>query len=202
MVSAVRSKVAKSGRSAGQKWAILEIEDLEGKIEGMCFAESFADISARYPGVLSAERIVVVKAKVDKKRETPSLMVNDVLPIEVALEKLTTSIGVKLELTRHPLAMLPQLREVLGKHPGRKDLFIQVPTSDGKKISLKIGGERGVRITREFVDDLEHLLGKESLMLWGEGSRRAKRLQQQALFKEEQPSEETDASVDAYAAND
>jgi hypothetical protein len=32
-------------------------------------------------------------------------------------------------------------------------------------------------------------------MLAGEGSRRAKRLQQQALFKEEQPSEEIDTST-------
>ena len=29
MLSAVRSKVAKSGRSAGQRWAIIELEDLE-----------------------------------------------------------------------------------------------------------------------------------------------------------------------------
>src|SRR5436305_4917989 len=34
MLSAVRAKVAKSGRSVGQKWAILDIEDLDGKIEG------------------------------------------------------------------------------------------------------------------------------------------------------------------------
>ncbi len=97
MFSAVRAKVAKSGRSAGKKWAILEIEDLEGKIEGMCYAETFEDVSARYPGVLANERIVFVRGKVDKKRETPCLIVNDVIPIDVAIEKLTTSIGVKFE---------------------------------------------------------------------------------------------------------
>jgi len=196
MLSAVRSKVAKSGRSAGMKWAILEVEDLEGKIEGMCFAESYADISARYPDALKAERIVFVKGKVDKKRETPSLMVNDVLPVEAAVEKLTTNIGVKLDRTRHPADVLPQLQSVLGKHPGKKDFFIQVATSDGKKVSMKVGGERGVRITRDLIDDLQHLLGNDSLMLAGEGSRRAKRLQQQALFKEEQStSDEIDTST-------
>src|SRR5688572_17895066 len=196
MLSAVRSKVAKSGRSAGMKWAILEIEDLEGKIEGMCFAESYADITARYPGVLSAERIVFVKGKVDKKRETPSLMVNDVLPVEVAVEKLTTNVGVKLDRTRHPADVLTQLQSILGKHPGKKDFFIQVATSDGKKVSMKVGGDgRGVRITKDLIDDLQQLLGNDSLMLAGEGSRRAKRLQQQALFKEEQPSDEIDTST-------
>ena len=178
------------------KWAILELEDLEGKIEGMCFAESYADISARYPDALKAERIVFVKGKVDKKRETPSLMVNDVLPVEAAVEKLTTNIGVKLDRTRHPADVLPQLQSVLGKHPGKKDFFIQVATSDGKKVSMKVGGERGVRITRDLIDDLQQLLGNDSLMLAGEGSRRAKRLQQQALFKDEQAaSEEIDTST-------
>src|SRR5688572_18188757 len=196
MLSAVRSKVAKSGRSAGMKWAILELEDLEGKIEGMCFAESYADITARYPDALKAERIVFVKGKVDKKRETPSLMVNDVLPVEVAVEKLTTNVGVKLDRTRHPADVLTQLQSILGKHPGKKDFLIQVATSDGKKVSMKVGGDgRGVRITKDLIDDLQQLLGNDSLMLAGEGSRRAKRLQQQALFKEEQPSDEIDTST-------
>src|SRR5688572_21792414 len=196
MLSAVRSKVAKSGRSAGMKWAILELEDLEGKIEGMCFAESYADIAARYPDALKAERIVFVKGKVDKKRETPSLMVNDVLPVEVAVEKLTTNVGVKLDRTRHPADVLTQLQSILGKHPGKKDFLIQVATSDGKKVSMKVGGDgRGVRITKDLIDDLQQLLGNDSLMLAGEGSRRAKRLQQQALFKEEQPSDEIDTST-------
>src|SRR4029078_12353570 len=70
MLSAVRPKVAKTGRSAGQRWAILELEDLEGKIEGMCFAAAFADISQRYSGVLTAEKIVFLRGKVDKRRET------------------------------------------------------------------------------------------------------------------------------------
>jgi DNA polymerase III subunit alpha len=196
MLSAVRNKVAKSGRSAGMKWAILELEDLEGKIEGMCFAESYADISARYPDALKAERIVFIKGKVDKKRETPSLMVNDVLPVEIAVEKLTTNVGVKLDRARHPADVLPQLQSVLGKHPGKKDFFIQVATSDGKKVSMKVGGDgRGVRITKDLIDDLQQLLGNDSLMLAGEGSRRAKRLQQQALFKEEQPPDEIDTST-------
>ena len=101
MFSAVRPKVAKTGRSAGQRWAILELEDLEGKIEGMAFAETYADISARFPGVLVNERIVFMRGKVDKRRETPCIMVTDVIPIEAAIERLTTSIGVKLDPIRH-----------------------------------------------------------------------------------------------------
>src|SRR5688500_13513590 len=192
MLSAVRSKVAKTGRSAGQRWAILELEDLEGKIEGMCFAEAFADISARYPGVLANERIVFVRGKVDKRRETPCLMVNDVIPIESAIERLTTSIGVKIDRTRHTSEVMTDLKGVIKKHAGKKELFVQVQTADGKKVSLRVNGELGVRLTKDLVDDLEQLLGNGSVQLGGDGQKRMKRLAQQQLF--------TDAEATAAAA--
>ena len=188
MLSTVRPKVAKTGRSTGQKWAILEIEDLEGKIEGMCFAEAFADISARYPGVLTTERIVFVRAKVDRRRETPCLMVHDVIPIEAAIDKLTTSIGIKMENTRPDPAALKQ---VLLRHPGKKEFFVQVQAADGSKVLLRINGDLGVRLTRDLVAELEQLVGPENMMLAGEGQRRMKRLQQQQLFQEAAPVLET-----------
>ncbi|MEA2707406.1 MAG: polymerase subunit alpha, partial [Phycisphaerales bacterium] len=184
MLSAVRPKVAKTGRSAGQRWAILELEDLEGKIEGMCFAESFADISARYPGVLTNERIVFVRGKVDKRRETPCLMINDVIPIELAVERLTTSIGVKIDRTRHSADVFTDLKGVIKKHAGNKELFVQVQTADGTKVSLRVNGELGVRLTKTLVDDLEQLLGNGSVQLGGDGQKRMKRLAQQQLFRE------------------
>jgi DNA polymerase-3 subunit alpha len=181
MLSAVRAKVAKTGRSAGQRWAILELEDLEGKIEGMCFAEAFADISARWPGVLANERIVFMRGKVDKRRETPCLMVTDVIPIEAAIEKLTTSFGVKVNRE----ANLSALKELVKKHAGKKEWFVQVVAGDGSKVSLKVNGEMGVRVSRDLVDELERLLGSGAVQLGGDGQRRMKRLEQQRLFKEQ-----------------
>jgi len=198
MLSAVRPKVAKTGRSAGQRWAILELEDLEGKVEGMCFADAYSDISARYPGVLVPEKIVFLRGKVDKRRETPCLMVADVIPVDLAIEKLTTSIGVKLD--RAGRYDFSQLKQVLLKHPGKKELFVQVQTTDGTKVSLKINGELGVRITRDLVDDLELLVGGGCVQLGGDGSRRMKRLaqQQQQLFKEPplEPSSESAPEIE------
>jgi DNA polymerase-3 subunit alpha len=184
MFSAVRSKVAKTGRSAGQRWAILELEDLDGKIEGMAFAETYADISNRFPGVLTSERIVFVRGKVDKRRETPCLMVTDVIPIEASVERLTTSIGVKLDRTRVATEDLARLREVLKKHAGKKEIYVQIVAADGSKVSLKVNGELAVRLTKDLVDDLEMLLGNGSVQLGGDGQKRMKRLAQQQLFKE------------------
>ncbi|HYO08304.1 MAG TPA: DNA polymerase III subunit alpha [Tepidisphaeraceae bacterium] len=196
MFSAVRSKVAKTGRSAGQRWAILELEDLEGKIEGMAFAETYADISARYPGVLANERIVLMRGKVDKRRETPCIMVTDVIPIEAAVGLLTTSIGVKLDRARHNSSTFADLRDVLRKHPGKKEIYLQVQAADGTKVSLKVNGDLGVKLTRDLVDDLERLLGNGSVQLGGDGQKRMKRLAQQQLFREEQQADPPPSQAD------
>ena len=48
-----------------------------------------------------SEAIVFVKGKVDRKRETPSLLVNEVIPLADAVTRLTTAVAMKLDATRH-----------------------------------------------------------------------------------------------------
>jgi hypothetical protein len=92
-----------------------------------------------------------------------------------------------------------QLKAVLQKHAGKKELFVQVQAADGTKVSLKVNGELGVRVTRDLVDDLEMLLGNGSVQLGGDGQRRLRRIQQQQLFKEAATSEAVEVAPDVEA---
>jgi DNA polymerase-3 subunit alpha len=189
MISAVRPKIAKSGRSAGQKWAILVLEDLDGTIEAMCFAEAYAAIIQKYPTAIQAERIVFVKGKVDKKRETPSIMVNEILPIEAAIDKLTTGLVLKLDSARHTLEQIEAVQAILKANRGNLKVWAQNRTSAGgqeQTVTLQLGNEFAVRASQTLVDDLRTRLGNEAVDPIGAGSRRKKRLEQQRLFKEEQ----------------
>jgi DNA polymerase-3 subunit alpha len=195
MISRVKKVITKNGRSAGMPMAIITLEDLDGQIDGTMFAETYAEICQKYPDAVAAESIVFVRGKVDRKRETPSLLINEVIPISDALPRLTTSIGLKLDRVRHSNDVVGELRSVLKKHAGKKELFVQLQAGDGRKVSMKINGELGVRITKDLVDDLERLAGNGSVQLGGEGMRRQKRLQQQALFKEEAAAPEVDPAM-------
>jgi DNA polymerase-3 subunit alpha len=191
MLSAVRSKVAKSGRSAGQKWAILAMEDLEGVIEGMCFAETYANVTQRYPDAISTERIVFVKGKVDKKRETPSIMVTDVLPIEAAIDKLTTGMVLKLDRQRHGEEHVEAAKGILRANKGTMKVWVQAPaTLEGTEhlVTLALPNDFAVRVSQTLVDDLRAKLGNDAVDLIGAGSKRLKKRleQQQRLFREEQ----------------
>jgi DNA polymerase-3 subunit alpha len=202
MLSGVKTKIAKSGRSAGKKWAILEMEDFEGKIEGMCFAETFEQITTQYPGALTPESIVFVRGKIDRKRETPNIMVNDVMPIEHAVSRLSTAIKATLDPARHASGTLPALKALLESHPGKTDLLLEFAVA-GKRVMVKPARGMQVAITQRLVDDLEQLLGPGTVDIAGPGSHRMRRLKQQRLFADSAPDITPDvlpAAMDAEAA--
>ncbi len=126
MISSVRTRVGKTGRSAGRKWAIIELEDFEGKIEAMCFADTFEEINDATPDLLKADRIVFVRGSVDKKRETASLLVREVLPGEEAAAKLTTAIRLDLDPIRHTAETITALKPILEQHRGGCDVYARI----------------------------------------------------------------------------
>jgi DNA polymerase-3 subunit alpha len=184
MINRVKKVVTRNGRSAGMQMAIITMEDLDGQIDGTLFAETFAEVNAKYPNAIANESIVFVKGKVDRKRETPSLLVNEVIPLADAITRLTTAIAIKLDASRHSPAMIADVIPLLGKHKGNLPVYFQVNTPTGK-VTMQIDRQHAVKPSPNLVGDLEQLLGPGSVDLAGAGSKRKKRLEQQRLFKEE-----------------
>ena len=189
MINRVKKSVTKNGRSAGMTMAMITLEDLEGQIDAVLFAETLAEVLKRYPDCIAAEKIVFLRGKLDRRRETPSIIVNDVVPIEEATAKLTTSVGLKLDPMRHSAQIAAELDPLLRRHKGNTEVYIQVATSPTRRVVMRLDRERFVRPSDGLVDDLEQLLGGDCVQLSGAGTRRRKREAQQALFKEDLPDE-------------
>jgi DNA polymerase-3 subunit alpha len=205
MIVKMDKKITKSGKSVGQPLGIIAVEDLDGQLEGMVFSESFAEITRRHPEALKKESIVFVKGKIDKKRGTPMILVNDVIPIADANARLTTAVALKLDHARHDLGMIPQIKPLLQRHKGNIRVYLQIATpdaatGDSKKVTLQLSRELQVRPAKDLVDDLEMLLGSGSVGLMGDGSRRMKRLEQQRLFREDSVDEQAEAKPDGMTA--
>jgi DNA polymerase-3 subunit alpha len=184
MISRLKKVVTRNGRSAGMQMGIITLEDLEGQIDGTLFAETFAQVVQKYPDALANESIVFVKGKIDRKRETPSLLVNEVIPLADAVSKLTTAVAIKLDQARHLPLVIQDIPAMLAKHKGTVPVYFQISTATGK-VTLQIDRQHAVRPSPVLVGDLEQLLGNGSVELGGGGARRKKRLEQQRLFKEE-----------------
>jgi DNA polymerase-3 subunit alpha len=186
MISSIKTRIGKSGRSEGKKWAIVEFEDLEGKIEGMVFADTFEALTARDPTLLKADRVVIVDANVDRKREAPCLMVKDIMPIEEAAAKLTTGVLMRLDTQTHGLEAMAQLEPLLKKYKGGIETWMSITCANGRRAAINPGRGVRVRAAPEFIKDFETAFGPGSIELLGPGSARKKKLQQQKLFAEQQ----------------
>jgi DNA polymerase-3 subunit alpha len=199
MINRVKKSVTKTGRSAGQAMAMITIEDLEGQIDGVLFADALADVNKKYPGAVELESIAFLRGRIDRRRETPSIIVSDVIPVSESISKLTTGVALKLDQTRHAPDLIPHLQPIFKRNAGNVRVYLQVATQ-AQKVVLQLGKDYCVRPAKALVDDLEQVLGSGAVQLIGDGLRRQKRLEQQKLFKEELATVET--SVQPVAADE
>ncbi len=109
MVSQVRPRLVRQGRSAGQKMAMLTVEDLTGSADCVIFSDAFERVS----NLLTPEAMVFLLGSVDRRREEPNIVVDDVIPIAQASEKLTGSVEVKVDAIWNDPARMQELHDVL-----------------------------------------------------------------------------------------
>lgn len=90
MLTRVRPTMVKNGRSAGQKMAMITLEDKTRKIDGVIFSDSYASNYMH----LELDKVVFLVGKVDRRREEPSIVVDRVVPIKDAPAALTQNIKI------------------------------------------------------------------------------------------------------------
>jgi DNA polymerase-3 subunit alpha len=92
MLTRVKPTLVKKGKSAGSKMAMLTLDDGSTSIEGVTFADVYAT-SQQY---LEQDRVVLLQGRIDRRREEPNLIVDEVVPIENA-SRLTEQVRIVIE---------------------------------------------------------------------------------------------------------
>ncbi len=78
MIQSVRAIVTRNGKAAGQKMAILTVEDAAGACECVMFTDNFL----KYGHLAVAEQVVFVLGRIDLKRGDPQIIIDRLVPIE------------------------------------------------------------------------------------------------------------------------
>ncbi len=167
MLTRVRNTIVKKGKSAGRKMAMLTLDDGRSSIEAVVFSDVY-DIN--YP-LLSENKIVFLKGRIDLRREEPGIIVDRVIPVEQAVEQLTTQ--VRLQIQTGPDAALENgfteqlrhLRELFrqaslqtqqnGGTAGGEVVFELVQNSCS--VSLRLNGIR-VSVNDDLVGSISHII--------------------------------------------
>ncbi len=95
LLGGLRTTRTRKGRNPGQKMAIVHLEDRSDRIEGVLFADAYAE----YEAVLDRGAVLFFTGRVDRRREDPNLVVSKVIGVAEAEAKLARRLRIHLDAT-------------------------------------------------------------------------------------------------------
>jgi len=78
LAQSVRTTVVRNGRSAGQKMAMVTVEDMTGASDAVLFADAYA----RYGHVLETDAPFFLLGRIDRSRGEPQVIADSLVPID------------------------------------------------------------------------------------------------------------------------
>ena len=150
-------------RRTQEKMAILAIEDLTGKSEAVVFPDAYK----RLAPLPDDESILFIVGSVDRRREDASVVVDEIIPIERAIEALTGAVYLHLPGPGAQGDLLKHIRTVLAAHRGRCPVYVQLrPSSHGDVVAtVRLSQDWSVTPSAALLADLGELLTEENVRL-------------------------------------
>ncbi|MBC8201621.1 MAG: DNA polymerase III subunit alpha [Planctomycetes bacterium] len=169
ILSTVRITVIRNGRSAGQKMAILSLQDRVGKIECVIFSDAYQ----KFAHLLQQDSVVIIVGKVDRSRGDLQLLVNRVTSVQDAslfLSKrieLTFNEGESNERAKGQMEMVSGLikqagasKVSLGATPA--DVVIHIHTSEHV---ATLRSQQRVVVEPKIIQQIGDVIGRENVRL-------------------------------------
>ena len=173
MVQSVRTIIVKNGRSAGQKMAILTIEDSGGTADAVLFA----NVYQQFGHLFESDQPKFFMGRLDHSRGDPQLIVDRLVPIDghpleqgtiqvmLRSKHLNGSAPAKAALVRDILSQQPDPSDLaLGKSPRPVELIIE---TDDAWILIDPKGLKHAQLRPDLVKRLCTELGDDSVRLAG-----------------------------------
>ena len=169
MLVRIKTCVTKRGKAAGRAMAIVTIEDGEGQIDVAIFSEPYDQCEGCR--VLRDDAIVFVKGRVERRRATPSLIADEVIVAERAVEKMASSVVLRMAPGKIDPITATTIRTLLEQFPGPTPAYLSVSAGTG---SLVICLDVRVSLRPALQEQLKRHLGNESVQFAG-ARRKARR---------------------------
>ena len=156
LMKSVQKKISKKNNKT---FAIIEVEDMNGSVEGMLFGEAYDQ--AQQKNLLQVDTPVFVTAVIRRGEEEnapASLTIRSIIPLEDVMKTSTEQFHIHLyELDAKP-ELMPQLKELLLRHNGTVPTVLCVCTANGRAAFVELPEEYSVAVTPALLADLRNLL--------------------------------------------
>ncbi|MDP6546011.1 MAG: DNA polymerase III subunit alpha [Phycisphaerae bacterium] len=143
----------------GDKMAILTLEDLSGKCEAVLFPRTYQELVEH----IAVDNIVFVNGSLDRRNERMQIIIEKIVPIDIAIEELTGQILLRLPPGTGDAEFVDKLKGILTAHAGRCPLFIELrPTTHGDVVAtVRPDDKWSLAPCRALVAELTALLGDQ-----------------------------------------
>ncbi|NLF33127.1 MAG: DNA polymerase III subunit alpha [Planctomycetes bacterium] len=165
MISQVRPTFVKKGQSAGSKMAMMTVEDLTGAADAVAFSDTFE----QYGHLMRAEAMVFLRGTVDRRREEPSIIVEEVIPMDDAVERLTGRVELALDPILGDADRLRVLADTLVAARGSCPVHLTLapPSAPQLRVQLRADEQWRVAPTRRLMQRLVSLLDERNVLFRG-----------------------------------
>jgi DNA polymerase-3 subunit alpha len=151
LIQTIRLKTDKNNN----RYAQLTFEDMHGAVGVMIFNKTYE----RVKDLLKEDAIVFIQGKVDRRRDEPSILADEVIPLEEAEERLTRVAIISVDGGNFSAEQNESLRKLLMAHRGDKPVLFDIRTRNNCRVLVRAGREYGVKPSRHLSTDVEKLLG-------------------------------------------
>ncbi len=160
MIAKIRFNVTKTGRNAGSKMAVFILEDLQGQVEVVMFP----DVLNRFSGALVQDTVVFAKGKLDRRREKPNILAEELITLEETRKKLAARVRIRLAASDVTEEKVAAIRSLCQHHRGRSPVYVSVKTDKGR-VHAELDKELSVNPDLDFCRKMRQLVGEENFQL-------------------------------------
>jgi DNA polymerase-3 subunit alpha len=156
-VGGIVSSVKQLTTKKGDPMVFLRLDDLSGSAEAVVFNSVYA--ASRE--LCEADRVLVLKGRVDHKEGESKLIAIEVT--EFAAYVRPTEVHLKVDARKAPAGVLRELGHVVRDYPGEAKVVLALDTSEGPR-TLEFGPEYRVAPVPDFYAEVKALLGEAAVL--------------------------------------
>jgi DNA polymerase-3 subunit alpha len=153
-------KVAKSKRS-GEMYAQAVLEDTVGKIELICFPQSYEKLAEKLKITVP---VIIRGALRGEEDSAPKLAISSIVALEDVKIKLPEALRVLVPLHSKDVDLLTKLQAIFTAAPGTGKLMLRLEEPDQFSVDIE---PRGVSVAADvaFIEQVESLVGRGAVQI-------------------------------------
>jgi DNA polymerase-3 subunit alpha len=156
-VGGIVSSLKQVTTKRGEPMVFVTLDDPTGSAEVVVFNSTYA--TARE--LLEADRVLVVKGRVDHKQAGETkLVAAEVSPFESALVR--REVRLRIDARQAPAGLIRELAGLVADYPGDAPVYVALETSLGER-TLALGPEFRVKPEADFFAEVRALLGEAAI---------------------------------------